>query len=102
MFQEELHSLYSFKESDNESTITTKDLENENNQIHQIPKHLIEMIHSVNSLLGRLDKECMKTKELLFKEKDRTSALSEKIDWHAYRRIHELRKAVQKGIFKLH
>ena len=96
VFQEEHHSLFSHdEENDDETDVNT--LEIENKQIRQIPKYLIDMLHNVKSLLLRLDEECIKTKELLFKEKDRTTKLSEKIDWHAYQRIHKLRLAVQRG-----
>ena len=95
-FQEEHHSLFTHgEESEDETDVNT--LEVEYKKIQKIPKHLIDMLHNVKSLLLRLDEECVKTKELLFKEKERTTKLSEKIDWHAYKRIHNLRKAVQRG-----
>jgi len=95
VFQEEQHSLFTLEEENDEET-DANTLEVEYKQIHQIPKHLIDMLHNVKSLLLRLDEDCVKTKELLFKEKERTAKLSEKIDWHAYKRIHNLRRAVQR------
>lgn len=59
----------------------------------------IVMLNNVQSLITRMVKNCSKLQDLLEQEKNRTKMLREAIDWHAYKRIHDLPVAVQQGIY---
>lgn len=67
------------------------------NALSQIPQQQIAILQNVKALLNRLDEQCVKTKEQLLKERERTGNLQAQIDAHAYRRIHALPMAVQRG-----
>lgn len=74
---------------------STRDIILQKERLFELPKNQLVMLSHVKYLLERLDESCIKTKELLYKEQERTASLRETIDRHAYRRIHELPKKVQ-------
>lgn len=65
-------------------------------QLEEYHPHEI-VIDRVLQLVSRLETDRSEMEKLLEQERNRTRSLHEKIDWHAYRRIQELPKAVQKG-----
>ena len=96
MFTDDSHSLFSSEEGDRSILSTEISVDN---ALAQIPEQQIAMLQNVKALLDRLDEQCVKNKELLFKERERTANLQAQIDAHAYRRIHALPMGVQRGCF---
>lgn len=60
-------------------------------------KHVVQ---NVSNLLQRIEEDRSNTEKLLYIEQCRTKSLQQKIDTHAYKRIHELPDAIQKGLCK--
>lgn len=56
-------------------------------------KHVVQ---NVSNLLQRIEEDRSNTEKLLYIEQCRTKSLQQKIDTHAYKRIHELPDAIQK------
>jgi len=93
VFTDESHSLFSSEEGDRSILSTEISMDN---ALSQIPQQQIAILQNVKALLNRLDEQCVKTKEQLLKERERTGNLQAQIDAHAYRRIHALPMAVQR------
>ena len=56
-----------------------------------------EIIEEVVTLLGRMESDRETTSQTLVKEEERVQFLENEIDRHAYKRMHELPLAVQRG-----
>ena len=55
------------------------------------------MIEEVISLLGRMESDRLSTQDALVKERERVQKLRDEIDAQAYKRMHDLPLAVQRG-----
>ncbi len=55
------------------------------------------MIEDVITLLGRMESDRLSTQDALVKERERVQSLRDEIDTQAYKRMHDLPLAVQKG-----
>ena len=56
-----------------------------------------DVIEEVISLLGRMESDRVTTEQILAKEKERVQSLRDEIDSKAYKRLHDLPLAVQRG-----
>lgn len=70
--------------------------------IFKMAEDQIDILNNVRLLIARMDGNCKELKQLLEEEQNRTNMLRETIDWHAYKRIHDLPMAVQKGNLSVH
>ena len=57
------------------------------------------VIEEVITLLGRMESDRLSTQDALVKERERVQSLRDEIDTQAYKRMHDLPLAVQKGKF---
>ena len=60
-----------------------------------------DVIEEVISLLGRMESDRLSTQDALVKERERVQKLRDEIDMQAYKRMHDLPLAVQKGKYSL-
>ena len=56
-----------------------------------------DVIEEVISLLGRMESDRLSTQDSLVKERERVQKLRDEIDAQAYKRMHDLPLAVQRG-----
>lgn len=61
-----------------------------------VPKEY-DVIEEVISLLGRMESDRLSTQDALVKERERVQKLRDEIDTQAYKRMHDLPLAVQRG-----
>ena len=61
-----------------------------------IPKEY-DVIEEVINLLGRMESDRLSTQDALVKERERVQKLRDEIDAQAYKRMHDLPLAVQRG-----
>ena len=57
-----------------------------------------DVIEEVVTLLGRMESDRLSTQDALVKERERVQSLRNEIDAQAYKRMHDLPLAVQRGI----
>lgn len=68
-------------------------------EVH-VPKEY-DVIEEVISLLGRMESDRISTQDALVKERERVQKLRDEIDAQAYKRMHDLPLAVQRGKYRL-
>lgn len=56
-----------------------------------------DVIEEVINLLGRMESDRLSTQDALVKERERVQKLRDEIDMQAYKRMHDLPLAVQRG-----
>ena len=56
-----------------------------------------DVIEEVINLLGRMESDRISTQDALVKERERVQKLRDEIDMQAYKRMHDLPLAVQRG-----
>lgn len=56
-----------------------------------------DVIEEVITLLGRMESDRLSTQDALVKERERVQSLRDEIDAQAYKRMHDLPLAVQRG-----
>lgn len=61
-----------------------------------VPKEY-DVIEEVINLLGRMESDRLSTQDALVKERERVQKLRDEIDAQAYKRMHDLPLAVQRG-----
>lgn len=61
-----------------------------------VPKEY-DVIEEVITLLGRMESDRLSTQDALVKERERVQNLRDEIDAQAYKRMHDLPLAVQRG-----
>lgn len=66
-----------------------------------VPKEY-EVIEEVITLLGRMESDRLSTQDTLVNERERVQRLRDEIDAQAYKRMHDLPLAVQRGKCNIH